>query len=134
MNKEFLFTLIALAGLCVCAQETTTATNAPMELSAAGRLYEQAVAQRDAGDPKRAIQTVAEIVALHARDEQWMPKAELLSVELYLELDRLDAADVTARQVESLYEGTDAAEKATALRENIKKLKAEKKPAETSDE
>jgi outer membrane protein assembly factor BamD (BamD/ComL family) len=134
MKKGRLFTLIALVGLSGSAQETATATNAPVQLSEAGRLYGQAVAQREAGDPKQAIQTVAEIVALHMRDEQWMPKVELLSAELYVELDLLDAADVTARQVQSLYEGTDVAETATALREDIKKIKAEKKPVETTDE
>ena len=126
MKKGLYVTLIALAGLAASAQETTSAATPVVELSAAGKLYEQAVAQRENGEPKLAVQTTAQIIALHAQDKEWLPKAELLSAKLYVELNLLECADATARQVEIIYEGTDAAEEAAAIRTEIEQLKADK--------
>jgi hypothetical protein len=87
------------------------------------KLYVQACLERANGDPKRAIQTVAKVMALYSGKREWMARSELLSAELYLELGMPEAADVTARQVQNLYAGMDVAKKADALRSKIKKLK-----------
>jgi hypothetical protein len=42
-----------------------------------------------------------------------------------METGMLDAADVTARQIQKIYEGTDLATRATALRSQIDQLKKE---------
>lgn len=120
-------TVAALSGL---AQEVAPAEAEAVELpSDAEVLYQQAVSERELGEPKKAIQTAAEIVALHSIDDEVMPKAELLCAELYVEIGLLDAADVTARQVVALYKGTEVAETAAALRKQIelKKLEADTK-------
>jgi hypothetical protein len=121
MRYGLVITAIALVGLSVCAQEAT----APAELSEAGKRYRQALSERDSGELRQALQTAANVVIEYPNDEDWLPKTELLCAELYVDVGLLDAADVTARQVQVLYEGTDTAAKATALRDRIKNLKAE---------
>ena len=87
------------------------------------KLYEQAVSERKAGKPKQAIQTAAKIIALYADDAGWLAKSEMLCAELYLDMGMLDAADVTARQVQIIHKGTASADKADALRSTIEKLR-----------
>jgi hypothetical protein len=89
------------------------------------KIFVQACIERDKGDSKRAIQTLAGLIVQYPNDPEWTAKGELLSVMLYLELGMLDAADATARQVQVLHEGTAVAEKATALRSKIEKMNEE---------
>jgi hypothetical protein len=91
----------------------------------AARRFVQAYIEWKKGDLKGAIQTATKLTVLYPNDTDWLPKTELLCAQLYIELGMLDAADVTARQMELFYEGTDTAAKATALRDRIKNLKAE---------
>ena len=126
MKMAFVQIVIMLAGLMSLAQEPVAATNEVVERSMAAKLYEQALSERESGNVKQAIQTVAKIVAEHTDDRDVLPNAELLSAELYLELDLIECADVTAQQVVELYEGTDVADKAAALRAKIEELKADK--------
>ena len=102
------------------AEAKTIQPAAPVK-TPAEKLYVQAVAERSDGKPKQAIQTVAKVITLHADESDWLAKSELLSAELYLELGLTNAADVTARQVDILHQGTESAEKANALRSMIKK-------------
>lgn len=131
MNRMLLcLTGLAAFSLLAGAQEAppvavaaeTQAVQVP-EKSPAEKLYIKAVAERKSGDPKQAVQTAAQIVALHADDADWLAKSEMLCAELYWELGLVDAADVTARQIQQLYAGTDVAKQAGALRSKIEKLK-----------
>ncbi len=85
----------------------------------AARLYFQAGAARLQGHPKAAIQFAAKAVALYYQDVEWLPRNELLCAELYSELGLTNAAVVTARHVQTLYNGTDISKKAGALRSKI---------------
>ncbi|MDD3276110.1 MAG: hypothetical protein PHP93_03555 [Kiritimatiellales bacterium] len=89
----------------------------------AARRFVQASIEQAKGEPKRAIQTVSDEIVQYPNDPDWTAKSELLSAALYMELGMIDAADVTARQIQMLHEGTDAAVKATALRNKIEQLK-----------
>jgi hypothetical protein len=91
----------------------------------AARLFFQANIYRAKGELEQALQTLAQLNVHYAHDKRWISRSELLSAKFYLELGMLDSADVTARQVQALYEGTDVAEKATALRIEIERLKSE---------
>ena len=131
--KRMLYYLIgfAMIGLSSGAQEeatpvlssAVTQTVQVVEKNPAEMLYMQAVAEREAGQAKQAIQTVAQVITLHTGESAWLAKSEILAAELYLELGMLDAADVTARQVQALHEGSPSAEKADALRSTIEKLR-----------
>lgn len=139
--------LFAVAGLTAVAQEAAPAPADPvaaafgairagqletaeMQLEQipdpAAKLFVQACVEKAKGDPKRAIQTVTQLIVRYPNDPDWTAKSELMSAELYVQLGMLDNADVTARQIQKLHEGTAAAEAATALREKIANLKAEK--------
>lgn len=87
------------------------------------RLFFQANIYRAEGETEQALRTLAELNALYAREDRYIGRSELLSAELYLELGMPDQADVTARQVQMFYEGTELAEKAGVLREQIKQSK-----------
>lgn len=99
----------------------------------AARLFFQANIYRAEGKTELALQTLAELNALYAREERYIGRSELLSAELYLELGMMDQADVTARQVQMFYEGTELAEKAGALRKQIKQIKESSADAEANE-
>lgn len=89
----------------------------------AARLFFQANIYRAKGELELAHKTLARLIVNYDYDKQWIARSELLSARFYLEEGMLDAADVTARQVELLNEGTDAAETARKFREIIKQMK-----------
>ncbi len=89
------------------------------------KLFYKANMERAKGEPELALKTLAQLIVHHAHDEKWIARSELISAELYLELGLYDAADVTARQIQMIYEGTDVADKATTLRSKIKILREE---------
>lgn len=86
----------------------------------AARLYVQACVERAKGDARAAIQTISQAIARHYDDPDWIAESEVLSAELYIELGMLKQADVTARQIQVLYEGKDVVKKADELRIKIK--------------
>lgn len=133
MKRIFGF-VILFASACAAFADGEAADLSPAQIQAleerlagirdpAARLFFQAGLEQTKGEPEQAIQTLSELIVNHAHNEKWIARAELLSAELYVELGMLDAADVTARQVQVLYEGTATAETATALRSKIEKLK-----------
>jgi outer membrane protein assembly factor BamD (BamD/ComL family) len=89
----------------------------------AARLCIQAAVQRAQGNLKEAVQTAAKAVALHSGERIWMARIELMIAELYLELGMPESAEVTARQVQVLYEGLGVEEDAGAVRSEVEKLK-----------
>lgn len=86
----------------------------------AARLYGKAMMERASGKPEMAIQTVVELIAEHPNDMNWMPSAELLCAELYLEMGMPESAEVVARQVQKFYAGRNVEPEADALRLKIK--------------
>jgi len=91
----------------------------------AAKLFFKTAVEWAKGEPEKALKTVSELIVHYAHDERWIARGELLSAVLYAELGMLEASDVTARQVQALYAGTDVAEAATALRNEIERLKNE---------
>jgi len=89
----------------------------------AAKLYLKACIERAKKDPKAAIQTVVQVIALYSADEYWMAKSELLSAALYIELGLLEEAEATALHVQELYKEMDVITEADALRSQIEKLK-----------
>lgn len=90
----------------------------------AAKLFFRANLEQLKGNPEQAIQTLSKLIIHHADSEKWIARSEMMSAELYLELGLVDAAEVTAQQVELLYEGTEFAEKAKALQTKIAQLKS----------
>jgi len=78
--------------------------------------YLQATELRKKGNFTAAIEHISTGIALNQPDKKWMAKSELLCVALYIDLKLFDAAEVTARQVEKLYAGTEYEKVATILR------------------
>lgn len=87
--------------------------------SPAAELYVQARIQNAQKHPKTAIQTVVRLIAEHPNDKDWLPPAELFCAGLYYQLDMTNAALVTARQTEKLYQGTYVERGAQSLRARI---------------
>ncbi len=147
IHKCTILILFFATGLSLIAQETTPAVPVDPVAAALGeidagqlqaasmhldaitsppaKLFVQASIERAKGEPKRAIQTIAALVVQYPNDADWTAKGELLTVMLYMELGLPDEADVTARQIQVLYEGTPVATQATGLREKIEKIKEE---------
>ncbi len=88
----------------------------------AARLFFQANIHRAKGELEQALQTLAQLNVHHAHDPRWITRSELLSAKLYLDMGMTNQADVTARQVEFLNEGTEAAETARLFREKINQV------------
>lgn len=99
----------------------------PAITNEAAKLFVQARIEQSRGASKKAIQTLSQLIVLDPGNTNWIERSDLLSAELYIQLGLLDAADVAARQAQTFYEGTAAAEKATALRAKIAKLKEDAK-------
>jgi hypothetical protein len=119
--EEVALSLIDSGDLFAAGQQLSAVTD-PV-----AKLFVQARMEQAKGDAHRAIQTLSTLIVNYSSNARWMEKSDLLSIELYMELGLLHAADVAARQVETLYEGTDAAQKATGLRAEIKKLEEDAK-------
>ncbi len=95
--------------------------------SEAAGLYLQACIEQAKGEPNKASRIVAEIVASHGNDLDWMPQTELLSAILYLDAGMTNSAVGTARQVQSIYAGSNIARDAEKL---VAKLPEVKLPME----
>ena len=140
MNRAWLFLILfSVAGLSRAAEEQDRLT--PDQIQAmerrvatiadpAARLFFQANIHRAKGDPEQALQTLAQLIVHHPYEKRWITRSELLCAKLYFELGMLDEAEVTARQVELLNKGSEAAEKARLLREKIKKVKEQSEVSE----
>ena len=63
----------------------------------------------------RAIRTACELIALHGRDADWMPQAELLCAELYFKIGRPESAQAVLDSVEECYTNPLIIKKAAAI-------------------
>jgi hypothetical protein len=96
----------------------------------AARLFFQANIHRAKGELEQALQTLAQLNVHHAYNKRWISRSEMLTAKLYLELGMPDPAEVTARQVEFLNEGTEVAEAARLFQEKIKQMKEQSEASE----
>jgi hypothetical protein len=96
----------------------------------AARLFFQANIHRAKGELEQALQTLAKLNVFYPHEKRWITRSELLSAKLYLEMGMPGPAEVTARQVEFLNEGTEAAKTARVFREEIKQLKEQSEASE----
>jgi hypothetical protein len=86
----------------------------------AAQLYARACIERAQQQPKQAIQTAVELIAEHPDDMDWLPPAELLCAELYLDMGMTNSAAAVARQMGRFYQGTYIEKEAEALSLTIK--------------
>lgn len=117
----------ALAALATVGTNGVVTTNAlataeqlgeQVESESAKR-YLQANIARAKGDYPTASWMVAEIIAEHGNDFDWMPASELLSAELYLDQALTNSASQCARQVASIYMGSNIGRDAEKLHEQL---------------
>ena len=95
------------------------------DISNAEQLFNQAVELREEGNAYEAIQVLSKVIVHHATNENFIAKSELLSAELYIDLNLLSAADATVKQVMNIYVNSDLAVEAALLRERIEQLRLE---------
>jgi hypothetical protein len=62
-----------------------------------------------------AIRTAAQMIALHSRDADWMPQAELLCEELYLQMDMPESAKAVQDDIREFYPDPDMKKRAAAI-------------------
>ncbi|MBL7016541.1 MAG: hypothetical protein ISR84_03170 [Kiritimatiellales bacterium] len=86
------------------------------------RLFFQAGIEKAKGDPESALKTLSLLIVQHPHNEKWMLRSELMCAELYIDLGMVEAAEATIRQILFMYDGSDVADKARALREKIKMI------------
>lgn len=134
MKFNLMVCILAVAGSLCAAENDAAALNAQVMAmeerlalikDPATHLYFKASIERKKGDSEAAIRTLSELIVKFPREEKWIARSELLCANLYVELGLLDAAEVTLRQLEALYEGTTEAAKADAVRLKIEKMKQE---------
>ena len=102
-------------------------------ISKAEQLYNQAIELREEGNSYDAIQVISKGIVHHATNENFIAKSELLSAELYIDLNLLSAADATAKQVVNIHVNTDVAIEAALLRERIEQLRLEAESIEDEE-
>lgn len=103
--------------------------------SGSAKRYLLANIARAKGEYARASWLVAEIIAEHGNDLDWMPRSELLSAELYLDQALTNSASLCARQVASIYMGSNIGRDAEKLHEKLPKAEAkEAEPEEEAEE
>jgi hypothetical protein len=83
--------------------------------SEVGKLYLGACIERAKENPKAAFQLINEIVFEHSNDLNWMPQAEFLNVQLYMDIGLTNSAIQTARQVMNIYGNSNIAVDAEKL-------------------
>lgn len=143
MRRVCLFLIFLFAaGLSSAVEESGKLTEAQIQemerrvetiTDPAPRLFFQANIHRAKGELEQALQMLAKLIAQHPYEKRWIVRSELLSAKLYLELGMPDAAEVTARQVEFLNQGTEAAETARLFREKIKQVKKQSEESKQAE-
>ena len=127
------FIIICLLVCSVNAEKSSSYENIITSISKAEQLYNQALELRHEGNSYDAIQVLSKAIVHHATNENFIAKSELLSAELYIDLNLLSAADATAKQVVNIYVNSDAAIEAALLREQIEQLRLEAESIEDEE-
>jgi hypothetical protein len=81
----------------------------------AARLYMEARILQNQGHYISAIRTAALLLALHSRDADWMPKAELLCAEIYFQLDMPESARSALDDIKEFYSNPEIQQQAAAI-------------------
>lgn len=97
---------------------TAEKLHAEVDSEVAG-LYLQACIEQAKGEPRKAIWTLCGVISDHGNDMDWMPASELLIANLYLDDGMTNSAANCARQVASIYGGSDMASDAEKLRASL---------------
>lgn len=84
-------------------------------LESAARLYIEARMLQHEKNYIQAIRTAALLMVRHSRDSDWMPKAELLCAELYVQLDMPAAANAVLADISMFYSDPDIQKQAAAI-------------------
>lgn len=79
------------------------------------RLFIEARLAQQEGRYIPAIRTVSRLMALHSRNADWMPKAELLCLELYYQLKQPVSAAAVLEDIKEFYSDPKVQEKAAAI-------------------
>lgn len=98
--------------------ETFLATPQASEIyppDSAARLYIEARLAQHAGDYIAAVRSAARLMALHSRNADWMPQAELLCEELYFQLKMPESAEAVLADIKEFYTDPQVQEKAAAI-------------------
>ena len=81
----------------------------------AARLYIEARLLQHQSHYVPAIRTAARLMALHSRDTDWVPRAELLCAELYFQLDMPESARAVLADIKEFYSDPQIQKQAAAL-------------------
>jgi len=115
-NEKVVLAKACLALIAIATDDFATAESLAAELdSEAAKLYLQACLLRAKDEPKAAFETVTTIIAEHGNDMEWLPRTELMSAYLYLDMAgtnsviTTNSAVTTARQVKNMYAGSKVA-------------------------
>mgnify|MGYP001827072146 CR=1 FL=1 len=113
---------VGLALAALAEEDFATAEQIRSELeSPTASLYLEAVIERSQGNPKEALKTVADLIAEHGNDLEWLPDSELLAAYCYLDMTGTNSVITTnsamysARQVKNIYNGSPVAADAEKL-------------------
>lgn len=117
-----LFIILCLLVFSVNAENPPLFEKTTASISQAEQLYNQAMELREEGNSYDAIQVLSKAIVHHSTNKNFIAKSELLSAELYIDLNLLLAADATAKQVMNIYVNSDIAIEANLLRERIEEL------------
>ena len=128
-----LFIIIYLLAFSVNADNPPSYEKTIIGISKAEQLYNQAIELRGEGNSYDAIQVISKGIVHHATNENFIAKSELLSAQLYIDLNLLSAADATAKQVVNIYVNSDVAIEAALLRERIEQLRLEAESIEDEE-
>jgi len=70
-----------------------------------------------------AMLYIAKVIAFHSQEMEWMPPAELLCAETYVEMKLYDSAEEVCNEIGLLYKGSPEFAKAIKLKIKIKELR-----------
>ena len=101
--------------------------------SVAEVIYNRALALRADDNAYEAVQVLSELIVHHATNEAFIAKAELLSAQLYTDLELWSAAESTAKQVANVYVGSEIADQAVALLDRIEQLRVDDESSEAEE-
>jgi hypothetical protein len=111
----------SIAILAALRNDRVAAAEAMVESieSAPGKLYLNACVFQAKSKPVEAIKLITELIKQYANDLDWMPQAELLNVQLYLDMGLTNSAIRTAQQVQNIYANSDVGNDAAKMHEEI---------------
>lgn len=100
-------------GMAAFLQSPDADTTYPPE--SAARLYIESRMLQHKENYIQAIRTAALLMVRHSRDADWMPKAELLCAEIYVQLGMPDSANAVLADIDALYSDPDIQKQAAVI-------------------